>query len=388
MRPELELLLCCVQLAPGAASRARLASLLQAGLHWEQVRQLARSHGVMPLLYQGLSRAGPQAVPAAVLQQLEGDFCLNVARNLSLVGRLIATLDFLAEHGIPAIPYKGPVLAAQAYGDYALRQFDDLDILVHEEDATRARDLLVAQGFRCEPNISQAREAAYLRDYGEYQLVGADGLLIVELHWRLTESYFAVPLATAEAWERLQPVTLADRALRTLAPEDLLLILCVHSSKHCWHRLAWVSDVARLIAAYPALDWAWVMEQASRARCTRMLWLGLLLACDLLDAPVPEAVRHEARADEVARAQALQVREWIASEVQPDPAGWPALRFHLQIRETWSDRLRLATRLLFTPTPGDWDWVHLPAALSPLYYLLRPIRLVGHYALQRLRGVH
>jgi hypothetical protein len=388
VRPELELLLCCVQATPSAVTRARIQTLLRAELDWVYLRQLARNHGVMPLLYHSLSHDYPQAVPAAVLQQLESDFYGNAARNLRLVGKLLGSLDFLADRGIAAIPYKGPVLAASAYGDLAVRQFDDLDILVHERDATRARDLLVAEGLRCEPNVKRAQEAAYLRDYGEYQLVGGDGQLILELHWRLAESYFSVPLATAQLWERLQPVLLVDRELRTLSPEDLLLILCLHGGKHFWSRLAWVCDVARLIAANPALNWMWVMEQATGARCARMLWLGLVLACDLLDTPVPEAVQQRARADEVAASLAAQVRDWLARDTRPDPIGWSALLFHLKARERWQDRVRYSVRLLLTPTPGDWAFVQLPPALSPLYYLLRPFRLIGHYVLQNLRATH
>jgi hypothetical protein len=203
---------------------------------------------------------------------------------------------------------------------------------------------------------------------------------MLELHWRMAESYFSLPLATEELWERLQPVSLAGRELRTLGTEDLLLILCVHGTRHFWYRLAWVCDVARLIAAHPALDWTWVIEQAARARCARMLWLGLVLACDLLDTAVPEAVQQSARADKVAVSMAAQVRDWLAGDVQPDPTQWSALPFHLKARECWSDRVRLCTRLVLTPTPGDWAFVQLPTILFPLYYLIRPFRLIGHYA--------
>ena len=35
--------------------------------------------------------------------------------------------------------------------------------------------------------------------------------------------------------------------MRVLAPNDLLLILCVHASWHLWGRLLWICDVAELI---------------------------------------------------------------------------------------------------------------------------------------------
>ena len=50
--------------------------------------------------------------------------------------------------GIPAIPYKGPALAATAYGNVGLRVFGDLDILIQKEDVPRAADMMTALGYR------------------------------------------------------------------------------------------------------------------------------------------------------------------------------------------------------------------------------------------------
>jgi hypothetical protein len=44
------------------------------------------------------------------------------------------------------VPFKGPALAVQAYGDLSLRQYDDLDLLIHEADVPRAYQLLIANG--------------------------------------------------------------------------------------------------------------------------------------------------------------------------------------------------------------------------------------------------
>ncbi len=43
--------------------------------------------------------------------------------------------------------------------------------------------------------------------------------------------------------------------------------------------------------------------------------------------------------------------------------------------ERWRDRVHFILRLTFTPSLGDWELVRLPAVLSFLYYLIRPVRL-------------
>jgi hypothetical protein len=60
--------------------------------------------------------------------------------------QLLQTLELLRESGIQTVPFKGPALAVQAYGDLSLRQYDDLDLLIHEADVPRAYQLLIANG--------------------------------------------------------------------------------------------------------------------------------------------------------------------------------------------------------------------------------------------------
>ena len=67
-----------------------------------------------------------------------------------------------------------------------------------------------------------------------------------------------------------------------LAPEDSLLILCVHANKHQWSRLGWICDIAEMLRSHPDLNWPVVMEQARMLRSERMLLLGLLLARESL----------------------------------------------------------------------------------------------------------
>jgi len=60
---------------------------------------------------------------------------------------LLKVLDLLTGSGVEAIPFKGPVLAVQAYGDLLMRSFVDLDILIHAKDLSRVSKILIDQGY-------------------------------------------------------------------------------------------------------------------------------------------------------------------------------------------------------------------------------------------------
>ena len=94
-----------------------------------------------PLVYQTLSER-PGLAPAAVFEQLRTRYQLNARKNLKFTAELFRILDCLEANSIPAIPLKGPVLAETVFGDLALRDFSDLDVLVHAHDVLRAKGAL------------------------------------------------------------------------------------------------------------------------------------------------------------------------------------------------------------------------------------------------------
>jgi hypothetical protein len=377
------LLLCCAQICSASESGDRIEILLRQDLDWEYLIETALGHRTLPMLYQGLVNSCPAAIAPGIVGQLKGHFSGNARRSFALTGELLKCLNLFDAHGISAVPFKGPVLGAKTYGDYAMRQFDDLDILVHEKDVLKARDLLVSQGYRPEFELTRAQEQAYLFAQSEFKVLDDESDVIVELHWRIAERYFCFPLDPEELWERLVPVSLAGQEVHTFSAEDLVLILCVHGAKHIWQRLVWICDVARLVSSHGGMDWQWVLQQARRLGSERMLLLGLFLAHELLGAAPPAEMLGMARADPSVGFLAAQVRQQLFTD---RPTGdWDMARFHLRARERWQDRMEHTLRLAVTTSPGDWALIRLPDPLFPLYYLLRPIRLVGTYAAALLR---
>ena len=385
-RPEAELLLHCARSRRDLEGSARVTVLLQQQVDWDIVLQLAYRHKMMPLLYWSLSRCAPGTIPASILDRLREHFRSNSLINMSLTRKLIRILKEFEEHNIAAVPYKGPVLAASVYGDLALREFNDLDILVRKEDILRAKRQLLFLEYRQENELTQVQEAAFLESQREYVFAHDDGS-VVELHWAVTPRSFSFRLDSKELWERLEEVSLGGVTVPTFSVEDSLLILCVHGSKHLWHRLIWLCDVAELVHANSAIDWERLMEQAGRLGGTRMLFLGLVLANDLLGAVLPCEILHKAQLDPMVRPLAAQVRERLfrVAEEQHEISriGFDdQSRFHpffIKVRERLRDKVIYCAYTFLVPTVEDWELLPLPKTLFPLYFVLRPIRLATRY---------
>ena len=351
---------------------------------------------MMPLLHRNLRRADCfDAVPDDAAAALRRHFQRNAAANLVLARDLIKILALLASHDIPALPFKGPVLAAGVYGDLSLREAGDLDILLREDDVPAATDLLLSNGYRRLGKNDASVEQAEPGAHWEVQFTRDDGTVGVELQWRI-EPHWQVAKkgggATAAAfllqperlWKRRQSLPLAGATVPCLAPEDLLLVLCIHGTKHLWTRLAWICDVAEAVRASPDLNWEYVLRQARAIDGERMVLLGILLAGELLAAPLPAAIRQQAQADAAVPLLVRQVRGWLFRDgcAAAAPGLEEEFRFHRRLRKRLQSRLPYDLHYLaifahtaVTPTDKDRAQLPLPPFLSFLYYLLRPIRL-------------
>jgi hypothetical protein len=331
--------------------------LLRGPIDWDYVIRTASGHGIKPLLCHYLGSVCTEAFPETVRGQLQRFAQVHSLQNLFMTRELTRISALLENNGVSIIPWKGPILAAAAYGNVALRQFGDLDILVREQDAMRAKDLLLASGYRPLYPQPAEQEAAYYALRKVYELVRQDGRVVVELHWAITSRTFPFPLDPASLWAEAENVSLEGTPVRNLGPEDLLLVLSVHGAKHHWGKLMWICDIAEVVRSYAdKVDWSRLRTRARSLGATRILALALFLARDLLGAAVPEDVWR--------RVQAEPKVAWLAGEVKSVLfSGGGTLMaverpaFYIQLRERAQDRMRCRAYLgyrLMAPQAQAW----------------------------------
>ena len=384
LRAEGELLLCCARVRGDAETADRIRALLKEPIDWARLLRMARDHGVGPLLYCHLDTNAAEAVPVEVLGQLRDEFRANTRRNLLLTGELLCLLEGFRSASIPVVPFKGPTLASALYGSLGLREFTDLDLLIRPGDLGASKRLLLAHGYRPGIDLTGAQEEALLKHQYELPFVRSTDGTIVELQWRIVPRYFSLTLDFARFEPRLGSASLLGRPVLSLSPEDLLLVLCVHGTKHLWQRLGWVCDVGELLRVHVDLDWDNVLDTARRMGAERILLLGATLARSLLQAPVPEVISARIDADPALTA----LEQTVSSRMfgRPErPVGLVAQSwFHLKTRERLMDRVRYCMGLTLATTPGDWATVSLSDPLFAFYYPMRFLRLAVKYGV----GVH
>ena len=378
-RPEHELLLLCAHRGSAASIHERVVELARAKNDWGYLFLLARRHSLLPLVYRGLE--GVDGLPDDFRAKLRDEFRKNATRNTLLAGEMARLARLFDVEGVPLLAYKGPALAQGAFGDITLRRFVDLDIIVRHADARRAGEILQSLGYLKPEGLTESHEDFLLKRQHNLAYTRDGGLMIVELHWEVAPTHFAAVPIGEGVWGRATTVRLFGTDVRCPSPEDLLLALAVHGTKHLWERLAWVCDVAALINSQADFDWPYVQGRAREARVERMLYLVLRLARGLAGARLPEGLAFKLD-DKVLSELATEVTAGMFSSTEPEPIGFVRnMKFNLRARDRLRERFDYL-RFILTPTDGDLAAVSLPAGMSFVYYLLRPLRL----ALKREAG--
>ena len=309
MSPEERLLLLCARtdISPPVAERIRL--VCGQSVNWDSVLHLAESHGVTSLLSNTLQvsnasqGAAFSSVPANVLHKLRYSHRSNLLKNLKLTSELTRLQGLFEEASIQAIAFKGPVLAQIVYGSTALRSISDIDLLVSEGEMSEAQDVLQDAGYALDLAVPWERH-----------FVNTDGHYIVDLHSQVLPSHQSCNLEPDYWWKQISTVSLNGVPVKTFNPEAQILMIFLHGTKDCWCKLSRICDLAELLRRKPDLDWDQILGQARKYGYQRMIYLGLRLATESLDAPLPEAIRQQVYSDSYVQKLAQEVYEEIFSK--------------------------------------------------------------------------
>ncbi len=311
-----ELLLLALRARRDAAQQSRLRELLdRRGL--DPALTLARRNKVDAAASVGFAAALGDDTPAS----LRGALAANERRVQALVDALSeAAPDLEAAECRPTVVEAGGVLLAT---DLPLAAFGsgDLDVLVARDRFDAALAALARHGFhpRKPPPPGEAR-AELIRE-----------TLRLEVRAEPFERRWAAPPCNdrSAVWlARRVPTPRAPR-LHVLRPEDALALVAMHTALHTWLRppgLRLHLDVDRLARDLP-IDWPAAQAEIQALGAATRCWASLVLARDLLGAPVPAPVL-DALSPPPARARALMralARAGLLADGRPKLPGWRAL---------------------------------------------------------------
>ena len=329
-------------------------SLDTSGVDWLQAQGLAA------FTFHRLREAGVLArLPGDVQHGLQNAYYAAAGINVMQRRETEAVLRALADAGVETVLMKGTPLAYTVYAEPACRLKGDLDIWLPPAQLPAAISALQPLGYA--PYDKSDRPAAFISlTGGEQQLVGRDpGTGLVELQWPAFRGEWvrrATAVDHAAIWARRVAVPIEGRSTRAMAPEDLLIHLCLHMAiNHGFGEPALrnLLDV-HLVAVQMAPDWGVVAERAHAWRLATMLWTTLSLGVQLWGTPVPHSVLAALQPGP-ARRRAIASLDLTNAVLAMRPGAYSYRRFVIQTLLT--DRPRDAWRLVWRALFPEAEWL-------------------------------
>ncbi len=391
--PELAVLIHCARPNISAKSRLAVENLLAQGLDWQRLTRLVEKHALISTLYLNLRSIDKSKLPTAAFKDLGQIYIQTLHNRVSMMSELVKLQSQFESSGIHAIYFKGLVLGELFYGDVNLRECNDIDILVHPEDALEAEKILLRNNYKYgHDKMELWRQAEFLQTPYSLRFLTQlpfHGQSTFDLHWLVFENGL-IKLPTSFLFSHAKKHCLLDVELLTLPPEILLILVCTHGVKSDWCRLKWIVDVAQIIEN-SNLDWDKTLTLARETKAYSIVLLGCALASHLPDVTLPVVVMDalKSRADLLGTA-----RELLDSLFERPGTGERKLLerwlFYLSVKDSNWDRLVLALRLSTDARIDDWLRYRLPEPVFFLYrilHLCHLARVSAPHLVQRLRRI-
>ncbi len=406
--PELRLILACARRAFTGTPLDLEPNALE-GIDWDKLVNAAVYHKLGIILHHGTAALDPSPLPMHLRLLLAS----RAHKHRTLSRALTAELERLAalfdEQGIPFLAYKGAVAAGLVYVEPHVRAYRDIDLLVPVDAVEAAGDLLRDQGYNCsEPPERQ-------QWLGESTFEHPDSPGSVDLHWSLVPGYLYIPDRLPYPFEQPRRVATDAASLPTLTAELMLLDFCLQGAKERWSSLCRAVDLAGFIHTQrDNIDWQRLRRLSDDAGLDRVLDAGLGVAAGLFPETVPmqatarvsssrsvgelveEAIAGFCRVEDAAQrafpkpAESSDARpeQWWAF-VSREPRAW--MDFLPKLASKPADRLRVYglvaafnLKRLFAVQEHDRRGLPLPRVLTPLYLVIRPVRILSKYVLAPL----
>lgn len=249
---------------------------------WENVAEMIRLNGVSAIFFHSISKAGlKNHIPEPVRSVLQQSYYANITRNTWVELELLRILTYLKNIDIPVIPLKGILLGKFVFGDTALRQSNDIDLLVDRKHGQYVWDSMKTQGYLRTGVAHDHWHEEHWEDYAKHFPALNNGKINLEIHQSLFPSCPELENIMNDVWKRTRKDTISGIEVHTLSLEHQLLFLSYHLDTHVdvgQFQLRLYLDLAEILTKFGTeIDWTYLLTLGKQSQLLDKLLINLHL---------------------------------------------------------------------------------------------------------------
>jgi hypothetical protein len=182
---EEKLLLSLCRLEFTNEQKEEISILMKEITDWDHFVNLSNKHGIIALCWYNLTETGnSHLMPARHLDLMHSAYLKSLTRNIFLYNQFEEVASLAKRENIKIVLLKGMALEKTVYGNKGLRQMNDIDILVRQDQAALLRRILLNNGYESAPLVSYFHEKI-LPAYGKHLPEMYKNDVAVEIHFKL-----------------------------------------------------------------------------------------------------------------------------------------------------------------------------------------------------------
>jgi hypothetical protein len=339
-----------------------------------EIYSLIQKHIVAGLIF---ATSKISSFPPGFLFRLQELQAIELAQHLRVKSAFVA-LQKLLNARVEVINVKGIDLHERFYGDLHVRSATDIDILVAEDAYAVIVRCLREAGYQKQMNTSDKRDLLVARWTGE-TVVWIDPQLRVPIDIHvLPASRYAELYKHSERIEMREPYS--DIIYRGLGKIELLEYLCQHAAKHGWCRIQWLADIDRVARTVAKEELSIIVSKERQSQCDLNTLLGFFLVKHILLRPhrVGFSVAHSHSRTIHALAHIVIAHTMVSPT--NSFVGWTKIRYLWLSNRGIFKKCSCILSFLFTPTRQDlpaydkdilWYHVALAGFMRPILGAIR-----------------
>lgn len=277
MNPETELLFTCTRQDFLKTHSKKIIEICRNNeeIKWDYVYSTAESHGVEALIYYNLKSVSANIanIPSAMVETFRRGYMSSIVRASKIAEKVQEILSFFNHKSIDVMLLKGTALEILGVYEKPWHSLSsDIDLII------KSTETELSQGDKRE-----------IIDFLQNFLPWCE--------WELYEHHDVsmnnvLPIDFQQIWQDAIKTTFSKQDVFVMSPEDLLISVCINSSRKRFFRLKSLYDISEIVAkqSYLNLNWENMVRKAKDYHCNDIVYAALFIANITLDCKIPEQV--------------------------------------------------------------------------------------------------
>jgi len=299
MQSSLQLILSSTLLHSNANELEAINKLLPEVEDWQALTHLLIGNTCAPLVYKKIQNLpNANTIPKESLALLRKAYYTTVSRSSLMYAEFAKVVQMFQQNDINFIALKGIYLCEWLYQDIGLRQFSDIDLLVKEEDATKAMKLLTEAGYFQHDavhglsNFVDAISTQEGLDFTHFEAFTKNNISI-EIHLKLSPDKHndRYRLDVPELFHKSVVTTINSQQISVLHPYDLLIHIAIHTDLHFRHgqiQFTCFNDLVNLLERFKTdFNWEEFIARCKQFNCEKAVFTHLIVVNKYYNAYLP-----------------------------------------------------------------------------------------------------